>query len=113
MGIIVVSGAAVSVAANTKSADQVTGQYQNIGRGVLSLWAKPSATGMLYSLRVNGVALIDDQPVVTFGAAGSLSKVDNLILQQQVNGGRVELFLRNSTAGALTNDYILEFTPTK
>ena len=34
MAIVVASGTAVSIVANTKSADQVSGQYQHVGRDV-------------------------------------------------------------------------------
>jgi len=111
MAIVVASGSAVSVAANTKSSDQVTGRNQFVGKGRIQLIAKPSATGMLYTLNVGGVALMDDQSPVYTGTAGTLSVNDNVLIDQVVNGGRVELFLRNGTGGALTNDYVIYFTP--
>lgn len=111
MAIVVASGSAVSVAANTKSADQVSGRNQYIGKGRIQLIAKTSATGMNYTLNVGGVALIDDQIVPYTGTAGTISVNDNVVLDQVVAGGRVELYLRNTTGGALTNDYIIYFTP--
>jgi hypothetical protein len=45
------------------------------------------------------------------GTAGALSTNDHIILDQVVSGGRVEFFLRNNSAGALTTDYIILFTP--
>lgn len=111
MAIVVASGSAVSVAANTKSSDQVSGRNQYVGKGRVQLIAKTSATGMNYTLNVGGVALIDDQIVPYTGTAGTLSVNDNVILDQVVSGGRVELYLRNTTGGALTNDYIVYFTP--
>lgn len=111
MAIVVASGSAVSVAANTKSSDQVSGRNQYVGKGRIQLIAKTSATGMNYTLNVGGVALIDDQIVPYTGTAGTLSVNDNVILDQVVSGGRVELYLRNTTGGALTNDYIVYFTP--
>ena len=111
MAIVVASGSAVSVAANTKSADQVTGRNQYVGKGRIQLIAKTSATGMLYTLNVGGISLIDDQIVPYTGTAGTISVNDNVVLDQVVNGGRVELFLRNTTGGALTNDYLIYFTP--
>lgn len=111
MAIVVASGSAVSVAANTKSADQVTGRNQYVGKGRIQLIAKTSATGMNYTLNVAGVSLIDDQIVPYTGTAGTISVNDNVVLDQVVAGGRVELFLRNTTGGALTNDYIIYFTP--
>lgn len=111
MAVVVASGSATSVAANTKSADQVTGRNQYVGKGRIQLIAKTSATGMNYTLNIGGVALIDDQIVPYTGTAGTISVNDNVVLDQVVAGGRVELFLRNTTAGALTNDYIIYFTP--
>lgn len=109
----IVAKTAASVAANTKSSDQVDGQYQFISKGNVSLYALPSATGMNCTLTVNGVPIIDDQALPMFGTSGAMSKIDNLVTQQAVAGGRVQLFFRNTTGGALTVDYILEFEPTK
>ena len=111
MAIVVASGTAVSTAANTKSADQVTGRNQYVGKGRLQLVAKGSATGMNVTLNCGGVALVDDNAVIFTGTAGTISVKDNIIVDQVVAGGRVELFLRNTTGGALTTDYIIYFTP--
>lgn len=111
MAIVVSSGSAVSVAANTKSADQVSGRNQYVGKGRIQLIAKTSATGMNYTLNVGGVALVDDQICPYTGTAGTISVNDNVVIDQVVAGGRVELFLRNTTGGALTNDFIIYFTP--
>ena len=111
--VYIASKTAESIAANTKSSDQVDGQYQFVGKGNIDFYALPSATGMNVTLKVNGVAIIDDQPLPMFGTSGDMSKIDNLVVSQAVAGGRVELFFRNTTAGAVTVDYILEYTPTK
>jgi len=111
MAIVVASGSAVSIAANTKSSDQVTGRNQYVGKGRLQVIGKTSATGMNWTVNVNGVSLMDDQIVPYTGTAGTISVNDNVLLDQVVSGGRVELFLRNTTGGALTNDYIIYFTP--
>lgn len=111
MAIVVASGTAVSTAANTKSADQVSGQYQHVGRGKFTLIAKGSATGMNIVCSVGGVNLVNDNPIPYTGTAGTISAVDNVMASQVLNGGRVELFLRNTTGGALTTDYILYFEP--
>ena len=109
MAITVANGSAVSVAANTKSADQVTGTYQFIGKGTVTLVAKSSATGMYATLLVGGVALINDQPIPFTGTAGTISINDNAVVSQLMAGGRVEFYLRNSTAGAVTTDYMILF----
>lgn len=111
--VYVGAGTATSVAANTKSADQITGQYQFIGKGSLNFYALASATGLKATLKVNGVSIMDDEDLVMFGTSGGLKKIDNLVVNQVVQGGRVELFFRNTTGGALTSDWILEYTPTK
>ena len=40
-----------------------------------------------------------------------MSTNDNTLIDQVVAGGRVELFLRNDSGGALTTDYTIYFTP--
>ena len=111
MAIVVASGTAVSTAANTKSADQVSGRNQYVGKGRLQLIAKGSATGMNITLNCGGVALVDDNAIPYTGTAGTISVNDNVMCDQVVSGGRVELFLRNTTGGALTTDYLIYFTP--
>jgi hypothetical protein len=111
MAIIVASGVTISTAANTKSADLITGRNQYVGKGQITLVAKGSAAGMNVTLNVGGVALIDDLPLSSFGATGGLSNLDSEVLSQVVAGGRVEFFLRNTSGGALTTDYIIKFTP--
>jgi len=111
MAVVVGSGTAVSTAANTKSSDQVSGTYQFIGKGKITLIAKGSATGMNISCLVGGIALVNDQAIPYTGTAGTISINDNVITSQVMNGGRVELYLRNTTGGALTTDYLLLFDP--
>lgn len=114
MAIVVASGQSYSTAANTKSADLVTGRNQYVGKGRLQLFAKSqtaAATGILLTLNCGGVALVDDQRLPYSGTAGTLSTNDNQVLDQVVSGGRVEFFIRNDSAGALTTDYLITFTP--
>jgi len=114
MAIVVASGLTLSTAANTKTADLVTGRNQYVGKGRLQLVIKSSvaaATGMLCTLNVGGVALADDSRVPFTGTTGTMSINDNVLIDQVVSGGRVEFFLRNDSAGALTTDYTIYFTP--
>jgi len=114
MAIVVASGTTLSTAANTKTADLVTGRNQYVGKGRLQLVAKASAaaaTGMLCTLNCGGVALADDSRIPYAGTTGTVSVKDNIMVDQVVAGGRVEFFLRNDSAGALTTDYIIYFTP--
>ena len=111
MAIVVTSGTAVSTAANTKSADQVTGQYQHVGRGKFTLIALGSATGMNLTCSVGGVNLVNDNAIPFTGTAGTIDASAHVMTSQVLNGGRVELFLRNTTGGALTTDFLLWFEP--
>jgi len=111
MAVVVKSGTAVSTAANTKSADQVSGQYQYVGKGKFTLISLGSATGMNITCNVGGVSLVDDQAIPYTGTAGTIDASAHVITSQVMTGGRVELFLRNTTGGALTTDYILYFEP--
>lgn len=113
MAVLVASGSAVSTAANTKSANQVSGQYEFGGKGVYTLVAKGSATGMNVSFAVGGITLVNDLAVTFTGTAGTISVRDNVIASQLMNGGRVELYLRNTTGGALTTDYQIWFEPSR
>ena len=111
MGVIVASATTESVAANTKSSDLVTGQFEFVGKGNIQLSALSSATGLNCTLKVGGVTIIDDQPIPFFGSTGGMKILDNAIINQAVAGGRIELFFRNTTGGALTVDYMVQFEP--
>jgi len=111
MAIVIASGQSTP-GANTKTADLVSGTYQFVQRGKVTLMAKGSALGINGTLNVAGVALVNDQPVVYYGTAGTLSTNDNIIASQVINGGRVEFYLRNTTATAGTTcDYLIMFEP--
>jgi hypothetical protein len=111
MAIVVGSNTALSTAANTKTADLVSGRHQYVGKGKIQLIAKCSAVGMNVTLNVGGIALVDDNVIPFTGTAGSISVKDNVLVEQNVGGGRVEMYLRNSTGGAITTDYVIYFTP--
>ena len=111
MAIVITSGTAVSTAANTKSADQVSGQYQHVGRGKFTLIALGSATGMNLTCAVGGINLVNDNSIPYTGTAGTIDATAHVMTSQILDGGRVELFLRNTTVGALTTDFILFFEP--
>lgn len=113
MAIVIASGTTFSTAAGAKSTDLVTGRNQYVGKGRLQFSARASAaaaTGIRATLNVGGVSLMDDQLIPYAGATGGLT-TDHMIVDQVVAGGRVELTLRNDSAGALTTDYIINFTP--
>lgn len=110
MAELVASGTTISTAANTKSADLISGRKQYILKGKIVLCARGSATGMNITLNVGGVALADDLPIPFFGATGGLDVRSHIVVEQMVAGGRVEMFLRNTTGGALTTDYAVYYT---
>ena len=114
MAILVSSGVTTSLTAGLKTADLVSGRNQYVGKGRIQLVAKASAaaaTGIRATLNVGGVALADDQLVPFAGTTGALSTNDNVVIDQVVAGGRVEFFLRNDSAGTLTCDFAIYFTP--
>jgi hypothetical protein len=111
MAVVIASGTALSTAANTKTSDLISGTYQFVGKGKVTVVSKGSATGMYISCLVGGVALVNDLPIPYTGTAGTISINDNIITSQVMNGGRVELYLRNTTGGALTTDYLILFEP--
>lgn len=114
MAINVASGVALSLTTGLKSSDQITGRNQYVGKGRIQFVARGSAaaaTGIRATLNVGGVALMDDQLVPFAGTAGALSIKDHMVIDQSVAGGRVELFFRNDSAGTLTVDYLVLFTP--
>lgn len=111
MAVVIDTETALSTAANTKSADLVSGQYEFVGKGKFTLAALGSATGMNIELRIGGITIIGDQAIPWTGTAGTLDLSAHVIASQVLNGGRVELFIRNTTGGALTTDLILLFDP--
>lgn len=113
MGVVIAAGTAVSVAANTKSADQVSGTYQFLPFDAeVTIIARGSATGMNVLLFANGQALMNDQSVPYTGTAGAISEMDHEIASFPIPAGsRVEFYLRNTTAGALTTDYLVKAEP--
>lgn len=111
MALIVDTEGALSTAANTKSADLVSGQYEFVGKGKFTLAAICSAIGMNVELRIGGVTIVGDQAIPWTGTAGTLDLSAHVLASQVLNGGRVELFIRNTTGVALTTDLILLFEP--
>lgn len=113
MGVIVASGTAVSTAANTKSGSLVSGTYEFMPFDAeLQVIARGSATGMNVQLVSNGQNLVSDMAVPFTGTAGALSMNDHVIASFPIaQGSRTEFYLRNTSAGALTTDYILYAEP--
>lgn len=110
MAVVVASATTLSVAANTKSADQITGTYQFVPYDCeLIVYARSSATGMNIQLFVNGQALMNDNSVPFFGTTGGLTKKDHEVASFIIPAGsRIEFYARNTTAGALTIDFSVD-----
>lgn len=113
MGVIIASGTATSVAANVKSADQISGTYQFLPFDAeVTVIARGSATGMNVQLFANGQALMNDLAIPYTGTAGAISQMDHEVASVPIPAGsRVEFYLRNTTAGTLTTDYIVMADP--
>lgn len=113
MGVQIAAGTAVSTGANAKSADQVTGTYQFLPfTGRVTIIARGSATGMNLQCFVDGQAAINDMPIPFTGTAGAISQADHEVASFLAKkGSRIEFFLRNTTAGALTVDYMIMADP--
>ena len=111
MAVVVASGTTFAVAANTKSVDLVSGQYQTVGKGKLTLVAYPSITGVNATLSIGGITLINDLPIGWFGATGSMDLSAHVVLSQAVLGGKIELYFRETAGGSPTVDYQLLFEP--
>lgn len=110
MGLILVNATALSVSANSVSSEQVqTSTYQFVPfTGTAYLAARGSATGLNVQLAAGGQTLCNDQPIPFTGTAGAISLLDHELVSFPVEeGSRIELKFRNTTAGALTVDYVL------
>lgn len=112
MAICIASGIYTCVA-NSKSGNLVTGTYENIGSGKITLVAKASATAPTVTLLVGGLPLVNDQKVPFTGTAGTIDVSANVITSQVVSGGRVEYYVREITGGTPTIDYAIYFEPMK
>lgn len=116
MAVVLASGIALSLATGVTSTELITGDSQFVGPGTIELFAKQSAgaaTGIRAKLTVGGVPLMDDKYVPYAGTAGTLDMFSNQVVSQKVGGGRVGLTFRNDSAGTLTVDYVVRFTPGK
>lgn len=111
MAVTIVSDVTLAMVANAKTADLVSGQYENVGKGKVILAALASVAGINCTLSVGGITVINDQPLPWFGATGSMSLSDNIVCSQLLNGGKVELFFRETAGGTPTVDYQLMFEP--
>lgn len=116
MAITVSTGTTTSLTTGTKSSELVSGDNQYVGKGNIKLAIKASAaaaTGIRATLTVGGVILMNDALIPFAGTTGTLDLLSNVVVDQMVSGGRVSLTCRNDSAGTLTFDHCLQFTPGK
>jgi len=111
MAILIASAMTLSVGAYSKTANLITGRNQFLQKGRIQVITKNSAIGTNLSLSIGGVPLVDDQAIPFTGTTGTMSVKDNVLVDQVIAGGTAEMYLRNTTVGALTNDYAVYFTP--
>jgi len=101
---------AVGVATTTNRLDGRL--YRNVGPGIIKLVALGSVADMNYTLSVGGVPLqsLPTEQVPFSGATGGLNGSDNIVLEQKVAGGEVQLTF-TSGSSSTTVDYICSFEP--
>ena len=110
MGVVIATATAVSVTANSKSSDQVSGTYQFLPfDSEVSVYARCSATGMNLQFFANGNAIVNDLAIPWTGTAGAITRQDHEVASFELPAGsRVESFFRNTTGGTLTADLLVE-----
>ena len=111
MAILIGSAMTLSTAAYAKSTNLITGRNQFLQKGRIQVVAFGSAIGMNLSVSIGGVPLCDDQALPFIGTTGSMNVKDHVVIDQVIAGGTAEMYLRNTTVGALTTDYAVYFTP--
>lgn len=111
MATLIGSAMTLSTAAYTKTTNLITGRNQFLAKGRIQIVARGSAIGMNITATISGVPLADDLALPFIGTTGALSVKDHVVVDQVIAGGTMEMYLRNTTAGALTTDYAVYFTP--
>lgn len=101
------SRAAVSVAANSVSANQVAGElYEFLNRPtVVTLLAAASAVGLRVTWLIGGVAVVNDQDV---SQANRFPTVPDDIVTQERGLGRMVLTFRNTTGATITVNWVID-----
>ena len=100
----------LSVAANATSTNRVAGLTHEFLNGPASivLGAAAAAVGLNCTLLIAGVALVDDQSVSQANRFPILP--DDIVGSEQVPGGRIILRFRNTTAGAIIVNWLIDVT---
>jgi hypothetical protein len=100
----------LSVAANSTSTNRVAGlTHEFLDRPAqLVFAAAAAAVGLLTSMLVGGVALVDDQSVSQANRFPIIP--DDIIGSETVAGGRIILRFRNSTGAAIITNWLIDVT---
>lgn len=105
------SGSALSLTANSTSANVVAGQqFEFLQRpSMLRLLAVGSAAGLNTTLLVGGRTIINDQPIS--GANRFPTIPDDIVTEEGGRAGeRILLMFRNTTGGTLTVNWAVDVT---
>jgi hypothetical protein len=113
MGYPIAAGTTYSLTTYLKSPNLITGRNLFLPKGTVTIVARGSATGMQCSFTVGGVQIVDQMAIPYFGATGTLDASVHIVCNQAIAGGVAEFYLFNNSAGTLTTDYLVLFTPTK
>ncbi len=105
MGVVLGADTALSLS-TTETGNLVQNTYDYIGAGVLTLYAKASASTVKCNLFVAGSQILRGIKIPFTGTAGTLSTADNKVTAVKTLGGRVELTFV-ATTGTPTIDYQL------
>jgi len=111
MAIPIVSKMTESTAAYTKSDNYIKNRWLNLPKGRITILGKAVSAGMQMQFVVGGVPLMDDVDIPFLGATGGLTSKDHVIMDQMVQGGTAEFYLRNTTAAAITTDFTIYYSP--
>ena len=107
MAIMVGSGSALSVAANSTSAEQISGTYETVGRpGTFTLIGRSSATGLQVTSNVGGREMANLRDIPYTGTAGGLSAEDHTLYSQLTAAGKSSVKFTNTTGSAITVDQL-------
>jgi len=100
----------LSVAANTTSSNRVAGlTHEFLDRPAqIILAAAAAAVGLVTSLLIAGVALVDDQSVSQANRFPIIP--DDIIASEVVGGGRILLRFRNTTGAAIIVHWLIDIT---
>jgi len=101
------TGQGLSVAANTTTTNQLSGQlYEFLDRPAkVMLAATSSAVGINATLLIGGVAVINDQPI---SQANRFPILPDDVVTAEKGMGRMILTYRNTTGGALTVNWSMD-----